>query len=116
MSSMHAVPPRSHSATQATHPEMVRDGKRTPLDPHDAKQAKLRHDWMLAYAMYGGNVHELKSKSRAHHVRLAANESKTNPSNVGTSLSVVQCPANKPPAPDLESVVKAPKPHNIASW
>src|SRR5215475_3775733 len=33
----------------ANHPELIQDGKRVPLDPHDPAQASLRSEWMDLY-------------------------------------------------------------------
>jgi hypothetical protein len=38
------------------HPEMVKDGKRVPLDPCDPKQAAMQKEWMDLYEAYGGKT------------------------------------------------------------
>ena len=40
----------------AAHPELIKDGKRIPLDATDPTQKTLRRDWMALYQKNGGQV------------------------------------------------------------
>src|SRR5271165_47103 len=46
----------------SAHPELVKDGKRIPLDPNDPAQIKLRSEWIQLYVDNGGAVKEISHK------------------------------------------------------
>src|SRR5487761_2667900 len=94
-----AVHPMSKPATSAaddafysSHPEMIKDGKKQPIDPHDPNQAKLHHEWLQSYAGHGGAVRKITSKAKAEQVRNVALQTQALPATVGTAAAVASCP------------------------
>lgn len=91
------------------HPEMVINGRRMPIDPHDPKQARLRREWMALYEANGGQVERVPPKAVADQVRRADTEADRAPCTGPTSATVA-CPDRRPQPLAVEKVVAAPKP------
>jgi hypothetical protein len=107
-----ATYPLSPSATAAadnafykSHPEMVKDGKRVPLDPCDPQQAAMRREWMNNYAANGGAVEPASGGRCAERIKTAEADA-AGPSS--PTAAVAPCAQTSPP--NLKTIATAPKP------
>lgn len=94
------VPPLNREASTAAdnafyarHPEMVKNGKRQPIDAHDPAHAGLREEWRQSYAQAGGNTRP------ARHTEAATRKEEARHADDSAKRNFSPVPAGKPVAP-----------------
>lgn len=99
----------ANDAFYANHPEMVSDGRRTPIDPCATSQARLREEWITAYAANRGKLEAARGSEQAcaarelqeqaaQMTRSVVAQSKTNCPNQPTSQAKALPPPQSKPA------------------
>jgi hypothetical protein len=100
----HAAVAKANDDFFKSHPELVSNGRRTPLDPCSAKQGKLRLEWLKSYEKHGGGVKTVKKEE----VRRARDKLKKLPPK--SPEPVHACSVDVAPPPPKTIVSKAVDP------